>query len=77
MTRRKITPDHLDHLELDERGRIYWQGEPIVTDSRLALTKWQNVFGVAIGISAVLGGVGSFAQGLVVLLQYWSGPPAP
>lgn len=69
MTRRKITPDQLDNLEFDDRGRLYWHGEPIVTDARLALSKTQSVLAILVGASAFLGGIGSFVQGLVILLK--------
>lgn len=69
MARRKITPDQLDNLEFDDRGRLYWHGEPIVTDARLALSKTQNILAILVGASAFLGGLGSFAQGIVAVLQ--------
>lgn len=73
MARQKITPDHLDYVEIDEHGRLFWRGEPIVTDARLALSKRQNLIAGIIGLAAVLGGLGAFVQGLVVLIQYWNG----
>jgi hypothetical protein len=77
MGRTKITPAQLDHFELDERGRLYWQGEPVVTDQRLALSKWQNIVAGTVGLAAVAGGLGSFVQGVVVFLQYVNGPASP
>lgn len=70
MGRQKITPDHLDYVEIDEHGRLFWRGEPIVTDARLALSKRQNLIAAIVGVAAVLGGLGSFVQGLVVFIQY-------
>lgn len=70
MGRTKITPAQLDHFELDERGRLYWHSEPVVTDARLALSRWQNIAAGVIGIAAIAGGIGSFVQGMVVLIQY-------
>lgn len=75
MGRSKITPAQLDNFELDERGRLYWHGEPVITDARLALSKRQNLVAGIVGLSAVVGGIGSFVQGLVILIQYWTAAP--
>jgi hypothetical protein len=73
MARQKITPDHLDYVEIDEHGRLFWRGEPIVTDARLALSKRQNLIAGIIGVAAVLGGLGSFVQGAIVFIEYLNG----
>ena len=58
----QITPADMSRMAYDQDGHLYWDGKPIVTDARLALTKAQNWFAIAIGISAILGGIASFLQ---------------
>lgn len=77
MARQKITPDNLDDLELDEKGRLYWRGEPIITDARLALSKFQSLLAGIVGLAAFLGGLGACVQGVIVLLQYLNSCPCP
>ncbi|HKA39598.1 MAG TPA: hypothetical protein VKD25_07515 [Burkholderiales bacterium] len=38
-------------LGIDERGRLYWNGEPVVTAQRVLLSWWMNLAIVAGGIS--------------------------
>jgi hypothetical protein len=70
MARQTITPDNLDDLEVDEKGQLYWRGEPIVTDARLALSTFQSLLAGTVGLAAFLGGLGSCVQGVIALLHY-------
>jgi hypothetical protein len=38
-------------LGIDERGRLYWNGEPVVTAQRVLLSWWTNLAIVAGGLS--------------------------
>jgi hypothetical protein len=38
-------------LGIDERGRLYWNGEPVVTAQRVLLPWWMNLAVVAGGLS--------------------------
>jgi hypothetical protein len=38
-------------LGIDERGRLYWNGEPVVTAQRVFLSWWTNLAIVAGGLS--------------------------
>ena len=52
MARRTIQQRELDGFEIDEdNGRLYWQGERVMTDVRLSLSKTANVAVVMAGIA--------------------------
>ena len=38
-------------LGIDERGRLYWNGEPVVTDQRVFFSGWITLALVACGLS--------------------------
>ena len=38
-------------LGIDEHGRLYWNGEPVVTAQRVMLSWWTNLAIVAGGLS--------------------------
>ena len=40
-------------LGIDERGRLYWNGEPVVTAQRVMLSWWTNLAIVAGGLSVL------------------------
>ena len=50
-------------LGIDERGRLYWNGEPVVTAQRVLLSWWMNL---AIGA----GGLSMLAIALLNVLTY-------
>ena len=52
-------------LGIDERGRLYWNGEPVVTAQRVQLSWWVNL---AIGA----GGLSTLAIALFNALAYVS-----
>ena len=39
-----------DALGIDERGRLYWNGEPVVTAQKVLLSWWMNLAIVAGGL---------------------------
>lgn len=41
-------------LGIDERGRLYWNGESIVTDQRVFLPWWVSFAVVACGLSTLV-----------------------
>jgi hypothetical protein len=69
MGRHKIGPADLERMSVDEHGRLFWDGAPLVTDARLALSRTQNIVAVAIAVTTIRGGLGSFVQGLAVLYK--------
>ena len=51
-------------LGLDEDGRLYVNGERVVTEQKVKLQWWINV-------AVVLGGLGAFAQSLVAVYSLY------
>jgi hypothetical protein len=41
-------------LGIDERGRLYWNGEPVVTDQRVLFSGWITLALVACGLSGLV-----------------------
>ncbi|HET9384436.1 MAG TPA: hypothetical protein VFO67_04755 [Gemmatimonadales bacterium] len=41
-------------LGIDERGRLYWNGEAVVTDQRVLLPWWVSFAVVACGLSTLV-----------------------
>jgi hypothetical protein len=41
-------------LGIDERGRLYWNGESVVTDQRVFFPGWVNLAIVATSLSALV-----------------------
>lgn len=48
-----ITLEQLDRLGVDESGKLYWDGKPVVTEEKISLQWWLN----AAAISGALSGV--------------------
>jgi len=42
-----------EHIGVDEEGRLYWKGKPIVTEQRISLQWWVNV-GIIVGSLSTL-----------------------
>ena len=59
-----ISQRGLNLLGLDERHRLYWDGEEIVVTSKLELTPWQRRLGVAVAVAAILASIAQFAPWL-------------
>jgi hypothetical protein len=56
-------------LGIDERGRLYWNGEPVVTAQRVLLPWWMN-------LAVVAGGLSMLAMALLNGLAYLGTLPA-
>jgi hypothetical protein len=52
-------------LGIDERGRLYWNGEPVVTAQKVLLSWWMN-------LAIVVGGMSTLAIALFNALAYVS-----
>jgi hypothetical protein len=60
---RPISLSGLNLFALDNKGNLYWDGQPVETRRRLDLTRAQAVWAVLIGLSAIAGGIGGAVQG--------------
>jgi hypothetical protein len=50
-------------LGIDERGRLYWNSEPVITGQRVSFSWW-------ISLAIILGGLSTFAIALLNVLTY-------
>ena len=55
-------------LGIDERGRLYWNGEPVVTAQRVLLPWWMN-------LAVVAGGLSMLAIALLNVVSYLNALP--
>lgn len=51
-----ITWDGIGRLGVGSDNRLYWDGKPVVTQSRLGLTTWQKIGAGGTVFAVVLGG---------------------
>lgn len=56
-------------LGMDEHGRLYWNGQPVVTAQRVLLSWWIN-------LAVVVGGLSMLAIALFNFLAYLNTLPA-
>ena len=49
--------DRLDYLGVDEKGALYWDGQPIEMKRSIILTGWQKGWAAAVSASAVVGAI--------------------
>ena len=56
-------------LGMDEHGRLYWNGQPVVTAQRVFLSWWIN-------LAVVVGGLSMLAIALFSALAYLNTIPA-
>lgn len=56
-------------LGIDERGRLYWNGEPVVTAQKVLLSWWMN-------LAVVAGGLSMLAIAFLNVLAYVNTLPA-
>jgi hypothetical protein len=56
-------------LGIDEHGRLYWNGEPVVTAQRVLLPWWMS-------FAIVVGGLSMLAIALLNVLTYLNALPA-
>jgi hypothetical protein len=60
-----ISMSDLDHLGIDVKHNLYWDGVAVVTDAKFVLSTGQRIAAIVIGLAAILGGLGGFVQGWV------------
>lgn len=53
MARRPIALGDMKEFELDDDGRLYWQGDRVLTEVRLAIPKAVSIAAIAAGFSTV------------------------
>ncbi len=51
-------------LQIDDYGRLYWNGELVVTEQRVKLQPWVNV-------AVILGAAGAVLQGVFAALTFF------
>jgi hypothetical protein len=56
-------------LGIDERGQLYWNGEPVVTAQRVLLSWWMS-------LAIVVGGLSMLAIATLDILAYLNMLPA-
>jgi hypothetical protein len=56
-------------LGIDERGRLYWNGEQVITAQKVLLSWWMN-------LAIVVGGLSMLAIALLGTLTYLNTLPA-
>ena len=57
-----IGMDRLDYLGVDDKGQLYWNGQPLEVRRPLSLSFWQRIGAVAIAVSAVVGALAATAS---------------
>ncbi|MGY6258133.1 hypothetical protein ACXIVK_32190 [Paraburkholderia caledonica] len=51
-------------LEIDDDGRLYWNGKLVVTEQRVKLQRWVNA-------AIIVGAIGALAQGVFAALSFF------
>lgn len=49
-----ITITQLGNLGVDDSGQLYWNGQPVITETRVRLTLWVNISIIVSGLSAAI-----------------------
>ena len=62
---RPISINGVSLFALDEKGNLYWDGQPVETRKRLSLTWPQAIGAFLVGLSAIAGGIGGAVQGWI------------
>lgn len=50
-------------LGIDERGQLYWNGEPVMTEQRVSLSRW-------LSLTLAMGGLSLFAMAALAFFIY-------
>lgn len=66
----EITADEMHRMGFDKKGRLYWDGEPIVTNPIDSLDWGQKLFGGVVLALTGLGGLGAAVQGYIALSKF-------
>lgn len=53
MPRTQITLNQLSRMEIDENHRLYWDGELVMTTTKLSLPWWVNLSAIVTGASTL------------------------
>lgn len=67
MSRKPMSWNDLGNLEVDEAGRLYWNGKAVVLRQRITLGTWELAIAGAAAVAAVVGS--TFPIG--VHFQWW------
>jgi hypothetical protein len=59
---RSVGIEEIDCLGVDRRGNLYWDGKAVEV-RRLLLTRKQALWGIVVGVFAIVGAFGAAAQG--------------
>ncbi|CAE6867523.1 hypothetical protein R69658_07950 [Paraburkholderia aspalathi] len=51
-------------LEIDDDGRLYWNGKLVVTEQRVKLQRWVNA-------AIIVGAIGALVQGVFAALSFF------
>ncbi len=62
--------EELSNFGIDATDKLYWNGKPVKTESRIKLTRLQAVFTTVIALIAAFASVGVF---VIELLRYTDG----
>jgi hypothetical protein len=62
---RPISIDGVSLFALDDKGNLYWDGQPVETRKRIALTWPQTIGAFLVGLCAIAGGIGGAVQGAI------------
>ncbi len=54
MPRKTISLEKMDNFEVDDDGRLYWQGERVLTEVRLSLPRAVNIAVISAAAATVL-----------------------
>jgi hypothetical protein len=78
-----VDVDSINRLGIDQQGRLYWNGVPVVTSYRF--TARQTIAALIVALASIAGGIGSAVQGWAayndwacrVRPMWWSICPIP
>lgn len=65
--RHQITIEQFNHMEIDDAGRLYWKGEAVVTEQKLAVSK-------AVSASIIVTAIATAGMCLVMWFAYFWPP---
>ena len=59
-----ISYQGIGRLGVGRDNQLYWDGRPVVTRSRLELSRWQRVVAIVTALMVIAGGLGSCVSGI-------------
>jgi hypothetical protein len=60
MPRHPISYSDVGKLEVDDAGRLFWEGKAVVTENRITLRGWELTIAGAAALGALLAGIHPF-----------------